>query len=215
LTYQLLSGILFPDSSDPAVAMNPLNVALSVIGVIGGLLLLFGLPALYLNRAAQGGVVWFIGNVLLWLTAVLFGVFLPLVFLLVFPVLASAAPDLLTQGPPPSFAPVFIVGTVANTLGAAFTAWAVLRARLYPSWIGWLLALEAILAALGFVFQGGSDSGIIGQMLNVVSALPLFVVVGWIGYGLWTTSLLTSQEVGASPRLDRQGLAAADQGTRA
>lgn len=192
------SGILFPDTTDPTVATNPLNVVLSAIGVIGGILALFGLPGLYLNRASRGGIVWFIGNVLLGLTAVLFAIFLPLVFLLVFPAVASAAPSLLAEGPPPSFLPLFIIGTLANVLGAAFMAWAVLGRRLYPSWCGWLLALGAVLAALGFFVNGPSSSGLISQILNAVSPLPLFVVLGWVGYQLWTGKLMAQAGVAAA-----------------
>jgi hypothetical protein len=191
----VVSGILFPDTSDPTVASNLLNVVLTALGVIGGVLALFGLPGLYLSRAQKGGVVWFTGNVLLGLTAVLFGIFLPLVFLLVLPALASAAPALLAEGPPPSFVPLFIIGTLANVFGAAFTAWAVLGRRLYPSWCGWLLALEAVLAALGFFLNGPSSGGVVGQVLNAVSALPLFVVLGWVGYQLWTGGLDAEEHV--------------------
>src|SRR5438045_846045 len=55
----VISGVLFPDTSDPVVAANPFNMLLTAIGVIGGILALFGLPGLYLNRASRGGVTWF------------------------------------------------------------------------------------------------------------------------------------------------------------
>jgi hypothetical protein len=179
------SGVLFPDTSNPAVASNPLNVGLGVVGVIGAILALFGLPGLYLARAQAGGVGWLVGCILIALTAVVFGVFVSLTFVVVFPALASQAPNLLAEGPPPSFLPVFIIGTLANALGAALMGWAVLGKRLYPSWCGWLLVLEAVLAVVGFFTNGPSSGGVISQILNTISPLPLFVVLGWIGYLLW------------------------------
>ena len=69
------SGVAFPDTSSPAAATNPLNVALSMVGVIGAFVALLGLPGMYVWAAREGGVVWLVGVVLIAITAILFGVF--------------------------------------------------------------------------------------------------------------------------------------------
>jgi hypothetical protein len=43
-------------------------------------------------RGREGGLLWFLGVLLIGLTAVLFGIFLALTFALVFPALATQAP---------------------------------------------------------------------------------------------------------------------------
>ena len=49
-------GVLFPDTSNPAAAANPLNVTLGVLGVVGAALALLGLAAVYARSAPAGGV---------------------------------------------------------------------------------------------------------------------------------------------------------------
>jgi hypothetical protein len=191
----VISGVLFPDSSSPAQASNPLNVTLGFIGVLGTILALLGLPALYVRRATEGGAMWLIGVVLIAITGMLFGIFAALTFVIVFPALATAAPGLLSEGPPPALLSVFIVGTLANVVGAALMAVPMLTRSLYPRWCGWLMVLEALLAAFSFFFNGPSSSGLLGQIINVIAPLPLFVVLGWVGYELWASKLGGAERV--------------------
>src|SRR5690242_2611681 len=85
----VLAGVLFPDTNNPSVASNPLNITLALIGVIGTVLAILGLPGLYLWRAKEGGVLWLLGVVLIAITGMLFGIFVSLTFALVFPALAT------------------------------------------------------------------------------------------------------------------------------
>jgi len=182
----IVSGILFPDSGNAAAAANPLNVLLGVLGAIGAILALFGLPGLYLRSAREGGVVWLIGVALIGLTAVIFGIYLALTFALVFPAIATRAPSLLSEGPPPSFFAIFIIGTLANVFGALLMGIPMLTKRIYPRWCGYLLIIEVVLAAVSFFVNGPSSTSLLSQILNVIAPLPLFVVLGWGGYELWT-----------------------------
>jgi hypothetical protein len=72
------SGVAFPDTSSPAAATNPLSVLLSIVGVIGTIVALLGLPGMYARAAREGGLLWLVGVVLIAITGVLFGVFLGL-----------------------------------------------------------------------------------------------------------------------------------------
>src|SRR6266567_7096430 len=182
----VVSGVVFPDSNTPAAATDPLSVLLSLIGVVGTILALLGLPGMYLRGARDGGLVWLVGVVLVALTGMLFGVFLGLVSVIVFPYLASRAPDVFGGGPPPAFFAVFIIGTLANVFGAILMGIPMITKRVYPRWCGYLLMLEAVLAVLGFFLSGPGPSSLISQILNAVSPLPLFVVLGWAGFELWS-----------------------------
>jgi hypothetical protein len=180
------SGVLFSDTSNPAVATNPLNITLGICGVLGTALALFGLPALYARSAAAGGVLWLLGVLTIALTGMLFGIFLGLMSVIVFPALASEAPSLFAEGPPPSFIVVFIVGTLLNVVGAVMMAIPMLTRRLYPRWCGYLMLLAAVLAVISFFLNGPGPSSPISQILNIVSPLPLFVVLGYAGVQLWS-----------------------------
>ena len=76
-----------------------------MIGVIGTVLALLGLPAMYLRAAVAGGVIWLVGVVLVAITGMLFGIFLGLTGALVFPALATLlaaatlAPGAIAAGP--------------------------------------------------------------------------------------------------------------------
>ena len=164
----------------------PLNVLLSLIGVVGRILALLGLPGICARGARDGGLVWLVGVVLIAITGMLFGVFLGLMSVLVFPVLASRAPDLFGGGPPPSFFAVFIIGTLANVFGGILMGIPMITKRLYPRWCGYMMLVEAVLALGSFFVSGPGPSSVIGQILNVVSPLPLFLVLGWAGYELWS-----------------------------
>jgi hypothetical protein len=191
----VLDGALFP-SNDPASAMNPLNVALSTLGVVGTVCALLGLPGMYARSARQGGTLWLAGCVLVAITGMLFGIFMGLMGALVFPALAAGAPALFSQGPPPSFLALFVVASLCNVLGALGMGIPMLTKRLYARWCGYLMLLAAVLAAVSFFVQGPGDSAI-GTVLNIISPLPLFIVLGWAGYELWSSGASAVVERGA------------------
>jgi hypothetical protein len=193
-------GVLFPDTSNPAVATNPLNILLGLCGVLGTALALLGLPAVYARSASKGGVMWLLGVVIIALTGMLFGIFLGLMGVIVFPALAAQAPTLFAEGPPPAFFVVFIVGTVLNVLGAVLMGLPMLTKHLYPRWCGYSMLLAALLALVSFFLNGPGPSSPIAQVLNIVSPLPLFVVLAYAGLKLWSD---TPAESGA-----RSGVAA-------
>ena len=181
----VVSSLAFPDSTDVAAAANPLNILISLVGVVGTILALLGLPGLYARWARAGGLAWLIGVVLIAISGMLFGIFLGLMSVIVFPTLAARAPDLFREGPPPSFFPLFIVATLANLLGALLMGIAMLKGSILPRWCGYLMLVEAVLALVSF-FVNGPSSSLLGQIINAISPLPLFVVIGWAGYAMWS-----------------------------
>ena len=198
----IASGALLPDPSDPAVASSA-NIALNTLSAVGSLLALFGLPAMYLRHMGSGGAPWLVGVLLIGVTAVLFGIFMNLMGALVFPVLAEEAPQLLQLGPPAGFFVLFIVGGLANFLGALLMGIPMLSKRLYSHWCGIAMLVEAAFALVGFAVNGPNSSGVLAQIFNIVSPLPLFAVLVWAGYELasgaaHSAPVLTRQRYGES-----------------
>jgi hypothetical protein len=186
-------GVAFPDTGNPAAATNSLNVLLNLVGVVGAMLALLGLPGMYARVAREGGVVWLVGVVLIAITGMLFGIFFGLMGTLVFPALASQATNPFGEGPPPSFFALFIVGTLANVFGAILMGIPMITKQIYPRWCGYLMIVEAVLAVVGFLANGPGPSSLVGQILNVAGPLPLFLVLGWAGYELWSGKASASQ----------------------
>ena len=190
----IASTVIFPDSQSVAAATSPLNIWLGVVGVIGSILGLLGLPGMYARAAREGGLTWLAGVILVGITGMLFGVFLGLMGALVWPVLASQATDLFSQGPPPAFFALFIVATLANVFGAIFMALPMIRRGIYARWCGYVLLAGAALAAISFVTSGPGSTSLISQVLGIVSPLPLYLVLGWAGYKLWSTDTALEAE---------------------
>jgi hypothetical protein len=75
---------------------------------------------------------------------------------------------------------------------------AALREEIYPRWCGYMMIVEAVLAVVGFFVNGPGPSSLIGQILNVVGPLPLFLVLGWAGYELWSGKAPASEVLAGS-----------------
>ena len=161
--------------------------------MVGTVLALLGLPGMYARAALRGGRLWLAGVVLIAITGMLFGVFLGLMGALVFPALASQATNPFGEGPPPSFFALFIVGTLANVFGAILMGIPMIAKPVYSRWCGYVMMCEALLAVVSFVASGPGPSSPIGQILNVVAPLPLFLVLGWAGYELWSGKAAASE----------------------
>ena len=183
----IASAVVFPDSTDVAAAVNPLNILLSVLGAVGTMLALFGLPGMYVRAASEGGRLWLIGVVLIAITGMLFGVFVGLASAVVFPAVASQAANLFSQGPPPAFLAVFVVATLANVFGAILMAVPMITRGIYARWCGYVLLAAAALGVINFVTGGPGATSLVSQILGVIAPLPLYLVLGWAGYKLWSS----------------------------
>lgn len=146
----IASDVLFPDSFNPSNAMNPLFVPLNLLGTIGALLVLLGLPGLYVSRYVDMGVAGFIGSVLIAVSAMLFGVFFGFFSVVFQPVIAAQAPQLISGEPPPALLVFVVVGTIIQVLGATLLALPMLRGSLRPRWGGYVLVVSAVLTVVSF-----------------------------------------------------------------
>jgi hypothetical protein len=179
----LLGAVLFPDQSNPTYARQSLFVLLNLLGAAGSALLLLGLPGLYVRWMNGCGTLGLAGEVLIALTLMLFGVFFSLQTAFIFPYIAEQAPQLHAGGPPPSFLPLFILGTLLSTVGPILLSVAMLRGRAPARWVGWVLLLSGVFSAASFFTNGPeTPSSLLISLVN--SASPLLGAIGLGGLGL-------------------------------
>lgn len=160
----------------PAGQSGPSSIPVSVVSLVGGILILLGLPASYMRQAKQVGRLGLIGFIALWLTALLFAIVLSIIGI----VAVSSNPASAFAGPPPPFLMVFfLVGTVLEVIGGALFGIMTIRAHVFPSLIGWMLIVAVILGLVGFPL-----SGVISTIVGTVSSVLLFLALAWLGYAL-------------------------------
>ena len=156
----------------PEALAGPLAVIGSLIGFIGSMLVLLGLPGVYTRQAKPAGILGFLGFLLVWYVILFQGVLIPFTSVTVVPVIVTdpAARHLLSAGPLASFDPFNYASMVGETVGILLLAVATLRARVFPRWIVWLLIATLILNAASFVpfFPGA-----LGNVATIIGYLPL------------------------------------------
>jgi hypothetical protein len=163
----------------PQALAGPVAVIGSLIGFLGSLLVLLGLPAVYSRQAKAAGILGLLGFLFLWYVILFQGVLIPFTSVTIEPMLATdpATQHIVAAGPLASFDPFNYVSMVCETLGILLLAIATLRARVFPRWTAWLLIATVVLNAASFVpfFPGA-----LGNVATIIGYLPL---VGF-GYAL-------------------------------
>jgi hypothetical protein len=182
-----LAGILFPNQNDSTYAANPLYVPLYLVGFVGAMLLLLGLPGLAVAGARRAGLMALLGVVLLILTVAMFGVFFNLLQAIIFPYLAEQAPQIIADDTGPSgFFPFFIIGTLALVVGSLLLALPLVRGRLRSRWAGYALVGTALLAIVSFFLnEPEGPANPLNTLVDLVSTDLLFVALGWLGAELY------------------------------
>src|SRR2546426_5712826 len=183
----VLSSLLFSGNDPTPYAGNALFVPINILNAVGAALLLLGVRVLYLSRPEGWGVLGLIGFVLIFAVGLMFGVFFNLLGALLLPYLVQHAPDTVKGNGPPSFFPYFILGTAFEVVGLLLMAVPIVRGFVAERWLGYLLLAAAVLGVVGF-FLGGSNgpSNALMALIGNLPGLLLFVVLGSLGYLLWT-----------------------------
>jgi hypothetical protein len=173
----------------PEALAGPVAVIGSLIGFIGSVLVLLGLPGVYTRQAKAAGILGLLGFLFVWYVTLFQGILIPFTSVTIVPMLVTdpATRHLLAAGPLASFTPFFIPSLVGQTLGVLLLAIATLRARVFPRWIAWLLIATAILNAASFVpfFPGA-----LGNVATIIGYLPL----AGLGYALLSAGRRESVE---------------------
>jgi hypothetical protein len=194
----VIAGVmtLFLDSSlgaSPTTIQSPLWSTFWSLAFVGIVLVLLGLPALYLRQArGRGGVVGLIGVFLVALGSFL-GMATTAYFVSIAPLLAAKAPHLINAGYETSLAVFGISATVLGIIGPLLLGIAVIRAKVFPSLVGILLMVSGILSPVN-TFSGGVLFALIG-LVGIVSAA---IAYGWVGMILTTQQNMIGAEVPSS-----------------
>jgi hypothetical protein len=147
----------------------------AIIGLIGLVILIMGMPGILVPQVTKVGTLGLIGWIVFFCSALL-GLGLLVNATVFLPLDAQPAPN----GPPP--APVFaLIITVVATqfIGGVLLGIATIRARIFPSWIGWLLIASSLISAASFPLEGMAST-----LVTTGSDLLLMAALGWIGYQL-------------------------------
>ena len=184
----VLRSVITAGPEPAAFATSGLWVPVNALGVIGGSLVILGLPAVYARMAGSGALSALIGTALLAVAWMFFGVFLSLYGLLVLPWLADKAPTLVAPStPPPSaFIISFVIGLLAWLVGTVLLAIPFVRGRVQPSWVGYVLAASGLWVVIGnlVIAPSGPASNLAVNLLSNMGPVLLLVGLGHLGYRL-------------------------------
>lgn len=175
---------------EPAVfALQGSWLPINALGVLGAILVLLCLPALYAGVAASTGLLGLIGVLCIAVAWLFFGVFLSLYSLLILPWLAQSAPALVAADAPlpPGFAIVFAIALLAWLAGAVLLAVPLLRSKLQQPWVGYLLAGSALWMVLGnlILAPSGPSENLAINLLSNLGLVLLLAALAKLGSSLW------------------------------
>lgn len=144
------------------------SVVAALINLLGGVLLLLGLPALYARQATQVRWIGLVGLVIIWLDT------------LIFPVLQGGIGGLVPGLTPPDF--LYIIGPL-TIIGTLLFGIMTIRARVFPRWLGFCLFVGYMLGIIGFIFFDKSAPfiGLLG------------IVLYWLSLSAFGVALLLSE----------------------
>ena len=191
IIYYLIQAFL--NGNDPATLTSSPSLISSVIGFIGSVLVLLGLPGVYTRQAQRAGILGLLGFLFIWYVTLFQGVVIPFTTVTFIPLLAAhlVTPSLVTT-PPSTWAPFTLVSMVSQVLGILLLAIATLRARVFPRWTAWLLIATLVVGVVSFV-------PFIPEALSNLAAIIASVAVAGFGYALlWPDRLERTQPALAS-----------------
>lgn len=179
---------VFVTGNDLQSLISPLSLIYSLITILGSMIVLLGLPGMYVRQARRAGILGLLGFLFIWYVTLFQGIMIPFTTVSFIPLLAAhqVAPQLMAT-PPATWTPFSIVSMVGQVLGILLLAIATLRARVFPRWIGWLMIATLVLGVVSFV----------PFFPEALSSLPPIVgSVAFAGFGyalLWPERLERTQ----------------------
>src|SRR5579864_7622093 len=115
---------VFINGPFPEALAGPVAVTGSLIGFIGSVFVLLGLPGIYARQMKPAGILGLLGFLFVWYVILFQGVLIPFTSVTVVPVIVTdaASRHLLTNGPLASLDPFDYVNMVGATLGILLLA---------------------------------------------------------------------------------------------
>jgi hypothetical protein len=166
----LIQGI----NGDP---LGPAWIPTTVLIVIGELLLIVGLPGMYVRQAEKAGVVGLVGFLFFFVSTLMQGGGGGVTNLFFLPWLLQNAPHLATEGPP-TIGIFFILAGLLSVVGAVLLGIATIRAAIFSRIAAVLLLIGAILNFVGQFLGDGVP------YVSTISLVLLFGSMLWFGYTL-------------------------------
>lgn len=189
MTAATLAAVGFPMVQPPPNVTVTANVLMLGFGV----LLLAGLPGVYLRQREPAGVLALVGAAVLFVsTVVLMG--FNFAGAVIVPVMADGAPGLLQtfpDGPWTRALPVNIAGHIGFAVGWLLLGVATYRARVLPRW-------AAVAVTAGGVGQVVANA--VPRVAGLTIVLVMVMGIFGLGWGLWTVAGQPSTDVSAQRR---------------
>lgn len=185
-----------PDAA--TFARGSLWVPINVLGVVGAILVLLGLPAMYARTSARFGMSGLVGVILLAVAWMFIGLFLSLYSALILPWLADRAPSLIGASTPlpVAFIIASVIGLVVWLAGSILLAIPFLRKRVLPTWVGYTIAASGIWMVIGnlFIAPSGPASNLAVNLLSNLGPVLLLIGMAYLGYRLLAEPYPTAVE---------------------
>jgi hypothetical protein len=197
----VIAGVmtLFLDIStaaSPTTMQSPLWSTFWSLTFVGIVLVLLGLPALYLRQAGErpdaGRVLALIGVLLVALGSFL-GMATTGYFVSIAPLLTAQAPNLIDAGYETGLAIFDISATVLGIIGSLLLGIAIIRAKVFPPLVGILLMVSGVLSQITT-----SSSGLLFAAVGLVGIVSAALAYGWVGIILTTQPNVAGAEVASS-----------------
>jgi hypothetical protein len=180
----------FLTGTDMATILGPLDYISNALAIVGGILILLGLPGMYARQAERAGVLGLLGFLLVWYVTLVQNVLLTFGNITVMSGMdAKLIPQKLEiiMTPPPVWGPFFMLSMVGQVVGTLLLAIAILRAGVFPRWIGWALVATLVLGVASFApFAPEAVSNLVGIVANVA--------IGGIGVALLAPAQSASRQ---------------------
>jgi len=185
-----LRSVITAGSDATTFARESLWLLINVLGIVGAVLVLLGLPAMYARTSALFGMSGFIGMVLLAIAWMFVGLFLSLYSVLILPWLADRAPSLIVASAPlpVAFVIAFAIGLVVWLAGSVLLAIPFLRKRVPPTWVGYTLVASGVWMVIGnlFIAPSGPASNLAVNLLSNLGPVLLLIGIAYLGYRMFS-----------------------------
>lgn len=165
---------------DVKTAQSPAFLAANLLSTIGALLLVYGLPGVFARWHEGWGRTGLAGIALLSLAALILS-FVSLIAALIDPWLAEKAPELVRDPGPPLYLAILFTSLVALSAGTILMAIPILRRRVGPRWIGFLLVASAVIYPV-YIYAAFSSTNVLLSIVGSLSPILFFVALGSLGY---------------------------------
>jgi hypothetical protein len=178
----LIGGLLTALATLPVLfigddSTSTIAATAALLRVLGGMLIVVGLPGMYLRQAERVGLLGLVGFLATLFYILILGVAGDTINAFIVPFIASAAPALLKGSLPSGLGNFFIVGGLLGLVGGILLGIVTLRAAILPRWAGLPLIVGAVLSFIG---------NFLPPMISTVGVVLFFVGLAWLGFGVWS-----------------------------